>query len=180
MEDDPNILGQPETKKKRGRPPKPVEKDFNSLSEPEQVLMTYFEGNGDNAVCRALQISRKEFDERVKNEPAFARLIDYGRTLAQAWWEDRYKDAAMGVKIPAAAMVNLYMKNVFAWAEKSETDNRDVLGIEGLTRDEALKKLRELGPNIISLIETRELRDMKKPINSKDAAQQRDDKKAIS
>jgi hypothetical protein len=147
-----------------GRPKKEVPKAFNELSEPEQVILTYNDGHGDSAVCRALQISKEEFDERVKEDAAFARLVSFGRTLCRAWWEDRFRAAAMGEKISASSMVNLYMKNVFGWAEKSETDNRDLLGIEGLTRDEALQKLRELGPNIIDLVQMKEQRAASKPI----------------
>ena len=48
------------------------------------------------------------------------------------------------------------MKNKILQAEKTETTNNDFLNIDGLTRDEALTKLRELGPNIIDLMEARE------------------------
>ncbi len=147
-----------EGKEKRGpgRPKKEVPVDFKDLPEPQKILLTYNDGHSDHAVCRAIEISKEEFDERCKEDAGFKRLISYGRTLCQAWWEDRYREAAKGGKIPASSMVNLYMKNAFGWAEKTETDNRDTLGIEGLTRDEALQKLREHGPNILSLIEMRD------------------------
>jgi hypothetical protein len=150
--DDPNILGQPENKKKRGRPPKPVEKDFDSLSEPEKILHTYSEGRFDSAVCRVIEISKEEFDERCKEDAGFKRLISFGRTLCRAWWEDRYQAAAAGEKIASAAMVNLAMKNMFGWAEKSETENKDLLNIEGLSREETMQKIRDLGPNILELV----------------------------
>lgn len=153
--DDPNILGVPE-KKKRGRPPKQVEKDFADLSEPEKILFTYNRGQFDSAVCRAIEISKEEFDERCKEDSGFQRLISFGRTLCRAWWEDRYQAAAAGEKIASAAMVNLAMKNMFGWAEKSETDNKDILNIEGLTREETMQRIRDLGPNILELVRGKE------------------------
>lgn len=164
MTSHPSILEDTEPKRGPGRPKKPQPVDFKDLSEPEQVLLTYNDGYGDHAVCRAIQVSKEEFDQRCKDDSAFARLVSYGRTLCEAWWQDRFRDAALGGKIPASSMVNLYMKNVFGWAEKSETDNRDIFGIEGLTRDEAAAKLRELGPNIISLMEMKEQKEMRKPV----------------
>jgi hypothetical protein len=49
-------------------------------------------------------------------------------------------------------MVNLAMKNMFGWAEKSETENKDLLNIEGLSREETMQKIRDLGPNILELV----------------------------
>lgn len=148
----PDILGA-EEKKKPGRPAKPVDVDFSLLSEPEKILLTYNDGKFDASVCKAIEISKEEFDERFKADDKFQRLISYGRTLCQSWWEDKYRQAAQGdgTKLNAS-MINFAMKNFFGWAEKSETTNTDYMNIDGMTRDEATQKLRELGPNIIEIL----------------------------
>ena len=152
----PDILSDDEPQARRGRPPKEKEKPFDELSENEKILHTYVQGNFDSSVCKAIQISKEEFDQRLKDDSRFQRVVSFGRTLCQAWWEEKYVGAARGEKVPAATMVNFAMKNMFGWAEKTETTNNDFLNIDGLTRDEALTKLRELGPNIIDLMEARE------------------------
>ena len=156
--DHPDILTDDTPQPKRGRPAKPKDVEFDSLSENEKILFTYNEGKFDSSVCKAIEISKEEFDERLKNDDKFRRVVSFGRTLCQAWWEEKYVFAATGGKIPAATMVNFAMKNMFGWAEKTETTNNDIFNIEGLTRDEALQKLRDYGPNILSLIEGREKR----------------------
>jgi len=141
-----------------GRPAKPKDIDFDSLSEDEKILFTYNEGKFDSSVCKAIQISKEEFDERLKNDDHFRRVVSFGRTLCQAKWEETYQRAMLGETFKSATMINFAMKNMFGWAEKTETTNNDIWNIEGLTRDEALQKLRELTPNILSLVEAQEKR----------------------
>jgi len=137
-----------------GRPKKEVEKDFNDLSEPEMILYLYKNGWTDSQVCGDLQMTKEEFDERFKTDTEFARWISYGRMLCRAWWENKYRDSAEGVKLNAP-MVNFAMKNLFGWAEKSEMALDDLRLIEGLSRDEAEQKLREMGPRIADIIDLR-------------------------
>lgn len=144
-----------EEKRGPGRPKKEVEVQFDDLSEELKILYTYKDGQFDAAVCRAIELSKEEFDARCKEDHGFKRLISFGRTLCQAWWEDKYREAANGNGKINASMVNFAMKNVFGWAEKTETTNSDLLAIEGMSRDEAMQKLRELGPNIINLLEAK-------------------------
>lgn len=145
-----------EEKRGPGRPKKQVPVAFDHLSEPEKILKTYMDGGFDSAVCRAIEVSKEEFDERYANDGAFRRLISFGRTICQAWWEDKYREAARGNGKLNASMLNFAMKNFFGWAEKSETTNNDILNIEGLSRDEVMQKLRTLGPNIIDLIDVKQ------------------------
>jgi len=143
-----------EEKRGPGRPKKEVEKDFNDLSEPEMILYLYKNGWTDSQVCGDLQMTKEEFDERFKTDTEFARWISYGRMLCRAWWENKYRDSAEGAKLNAP-MVNFAMKNLFGWAEKSETTNTDIAQIGDMSRDEAMQKLRELGPKIADIIEMR-------------------------
>lgn len=143
-----------DVKRGPGRPPKEKEISLEEMSEPQKILHLYSEGYTDAAVCRGLEMSKEEFDEKCKKEDDFKRWISFGRTLCQAWWEDKYRDSANGAKLNAP-MVNFAMKNLFGWAEKSETTSTDLLQIEGLSRDEAMQKLRDLGPKVVDLLEMR-------------------------
>lgn len=144
-----------EEKRGPGRPRNPTPVEFDALSEPEKILYTYKDGGFDSAVCRAIEISKEEFDDRYENDETFKRIVSFGRTICQAWWEEKYREAANGNGKLNASMLNFAMKNMFGWAEKSETTNNDLLSIEGLSRDEAMQKLRQLGPNVIELLEAR-------------------------
>lgn len=140
--------------KKPGRPPK--DQEFEDLPLGERLLLLYSEGKPDSMVCAEMQISKEEFDESIKSDEVFARIVSYGRTLCQAWWEERYRLAASGAKNPNGAMVNFAMKNLFGWAEKTETTNSDLLAIDGMNRDEALEQIRKLLPSITDIAEARE------------------------
>lgn len=140
--------------KKPGRPAKEVE--FGDLPLGERILLLYADGKPDSVVCAELQISKEEFDQYIAEDDNFKRIVSYGRTLCQAWWEERYRLAAGGAKNPNGAMVNFAMKNLFGWAEKTETTNSDLLAIDGLTRDEALEQIRKLLPGITDIAEARE------------------------
>lgn len=139
-------------KKPVGRPPKPKEIAFDDLSEDEKVLSTYMDGGFDSAVCKAIEVSKEEFDDRCKADLHFKRVVSYGRTLCQAWWESKYRDSANGAKLNAP-MVNFAMKNFFGWAEKSEVTSNDLAQIEGMSRDEAIQKIRSLMPGVTSILE---------------------------
>jgi hypothetical protein len=149
-----------EEKRPVGRPKKPEEIDFDSLDDDQKALFKYADGHGDMAVCGALQLSKEEFDDKCKEDAHFARVVSYGRTLCQAWWEGRYRAAAAGEKIAAAAMVNLAMKNMFGWAEKADTTNSDLLAIEGLSKDEALQKIRDYSASITDIAEARKTKEV--------------------
>lgn len=141
-----------EEKRGPGRPKKEVEKTWDEMSEAEQILHTYNDGGFDAAVCAAIQVSKEEFDDRIKTDEDFKRIISFGRTLCQARWESAYNEARKGGVFKSATMINFAMKNMFGWAEKSETTNSDLLSIEGMSRDEVEQKLRDLGPNVFELI----------------------------
>ena len=142
------------TEKKPGRPAREVE--FEDLPLGERVLALYADGRLDSAVCAEIQMSKEEFADLVKEDKDFSRLVSFGRTLSQAWWEEKYRLAATGEKNPNGAMVNFAMKNLFGWAEKTETTNSDQLMIDGLSRDDALEQIRKLLPNIVDIAEARE------------------------
>ena len=141
-----------------GRPPNPKEITFKDLSEDEKILFLYRQGCSDHVVCRGLQINKKEFDLRYKNEDRFRLIIDFGRTISQAWWEElgRLGKAIVRneggdqeeIKINAP-VYNFQMKNRFGWAEKSETTNNDLLSVENKTKEELEIEFQRIAPKLL-------------------------------
>lgn len=162
-------------KKGPGRPKKEEAKDFSELSDIEILLHTYNGGGSDSKVCKELQITKEDFDERYKTDLTFQAAVDYGRVLELSWFEEacqfgvgmmpakdpfnkfiieegkvRYKEVKL-----QAPLIALTMKNRFGWAEKAETTNKDIFGVEGLTKEEAEQQLRDLGVNITDIMEAK-------------------------
>lgn len=151
-----DLLIDPAKKPKPGRPKNEQEIPFDQMTQAAQIIYLYADGKFDSGVCAELQMTKEEFQQRIDDDPAFKRLVSFGRTVCQAVWEEAYNVARKGGKMPAATMVNFAMKNMFGWAEKTETTNNDMLAIDGLSQPEALDKIRKLLPSIIDIAEARE------------------------
>ena len=69
-----------------------------------------------------MKITIKAFYKQIGENAAFAQLVEYGRTLSQAFWESQYRKN-LNNKNFNTALLNFYMKNKFGWADKTETTN---------------------------------------------------------
>ena len=132
------------------------QQEFDSLTQDEKIIYLYAEGAGDAEVCKGLEISKEDFDLRCKQDAAFKRLISFGRTISQARWEEMGRLGAFGKEKVNAQVYNMFMKNRYGWADKSEMTTTDILSVEGMTQEEAHQKLRELMPKAINLIEQKQ------------------------
>lgn len=85
-----------------------------------EVIDLYTQGCSDAEVAASLRVPMKEFYSNIKDNPAFAQLVDYGRTLSLAYWE---KQARLNItnKQFNSSLFAFYMKNKFGWADKTET-----------------------------------------------------------
>ena len=81
--------------------------DFNELDEKRRILFLYSEGAGDAEICKALNISKEDFDERSKNNAVFRKLISFGRTIALAWWEEKLRKVSFGEEKGNPAVIKL-------------------------------------------------------------------------
>lgn len=145
----------PAKKPKPGRPKNEEEVPFEQMTEAAQVLYLYADGKFDAGVCAELNLTKEEFEQRINDDKGFKRLISFGRTVCQAVWEEAFNEARKGGKVPAATMVNFAMKNMFGWAEKTETTSNDLALIAGLSKDEALEQIRKLLPSLSNIAEAR-------------------------
>lgn len=85
----------------------------------DEILDHYRQGDFDVEVAAKLQIPVKEFYRQMEENAAFGRLVDYGRTLCQAFWVGLAKKN-INNKTFNAAPWSFVMKNQFNWADKTE------------------------------------------------------------
>lgn len=93
----------------------------------KQVVDLYTNGCSDAEVAAELKITIKEYYKTMGDNPTFAKLVEFGRTLSQAFWEKQAR-INLANKQFNTPLWTFYMKNKFGWAEKSEavTQNENV------------------------------------------------------
>lgn len=87
----------------------------------KELVSLYETGASDAEVAANLQITIKDFYKELDN-PVFSQLVEYGRTLSQAYWE---KQARLNLnnKQFNTSLWAFWMKNKFGWADKTESIN---------------------------------------------------------
>lgn len=119
----------------------------------KEVIALYREGAGDAEVAAELNVTIKEYYKQLNENSAFSQLVDFGRTLSQAWWE---KQARMHVKNKQfnSPLYSFYMKNKYGWADKTENINVNDNGsqdLDALTSDlmkEVAKFMKDRTPEL--------------------------------
>lgn len=91
----------------------------------KEILDLYAEGLFDIEVAAKMEIPIKEFHEQAQANPRFGRLVEYGRTLCEAFWVGQARKN-LNNKTFVAAIWALVMKNQFNWAEKNEQASTDI------------------------------------------------------
>lgn len=84
------------------------------------VINLYEEGASDAEVAASLRVPLKAFYARMQASPAFAELIDFGRTLSKAYWEGLARKNVNNKNFNSSLFA-FYMKNRHGWADKIET-----------------------------------------------------------
>lgn len=85
----------------------------------EEILSWYGEGDFDVEVAAKLKVPMKEFYKQMNENAAFGRLVDYGRTLCEAYWVHQARKN-LNNKTFNGSTWNFVMKNKFGWAERTE------------------------------------------------------------
>lgn len=88
----------------------------------KEIIEQYSAGAGDAEVAASLQITLRDYYRQLSDNAAFSQLVEYGRTLSQAFWESQFRKNLnnKGFNSPLLAF---YMKNKYGWADKTETVN---------------------------------------------------------
>ncbi|UFK09588.1 DNA-packaging protein small subunit [Xanthomonas phage DES1] len=85
-----------------------------------KVYDMYAEGAGDAEVAAELKLTLKQFYQQISDNDKFATLIEFGRTMSQAWWE-RNARKNINNKQFNTSLWSFYMKNKHGWADKIES-----------------------------------------------------------
>lgn len=88
----------------------------------KQLSELYAAGASDAEVAAELKITIKEFYKQVGDNKSFATLVEYGRTLSQAFWEGQVRKNLTNKQFNTPLWA-FYMKNKFGWADKTESVN---------------------------------------------------------
>mgnify|MGYP003531648530 CR=1 FL=1 len=114
----------------------------------------YATGAADVEIAKLLDITINDFYRLEQEQPAFAKFVDKGRTMSQAWW---YEKARKGLftKEFNTALWNFNMKNRFGWADKTDiqdTTNKDPVNLDQAKSQlqAALKRVSQSSPEILS------------------------------
>lgn len=91
----------------------------DSRNWADQILDWYREGDFDVEVASKLEIPVKEFYQQMQDNASFARLVEYGRTLCQAYWVGQAKKNLNNKSFNSMPWA-FVMKNQFNWADKTE------------------------------------------------------------
>lgn len=94
----------------------------DTRSWADKLIECYREGYSDAEVAAAMNITIKAFHSQLGENPSFAKLVEYGRTLSTAYWEGLARKNIMN-KSFNTSLYNFYMKNKFGWADKVETSS---------------------------------------------------------
>lgn len=118
------------------------------------IAEEYAAGAADVEIAKLLDITINDFYRLEQEQPAFARFVDKGRTMSQAWW---YEKARKGLftKEFNTALWNFNMKNRFGWADKTDvqdTTNKDPVNLDQAKSQlqAALKRVSQSSPEILS------------------------------
>jgi hypothetical protein len=85
-----------------------------------QLIALYSDGCSDAEVAAELKITIKEYYRTITENPTFGKLVEFGRTLSQAFWEKQARTNLTNKQFNTP-LWSFYMKNKFGWAEKSES-----------------------------------------------------------
>lgn len=95
---------------------------MGTKSWAKELIENYRQGFSDAEVAAAMNITIREFYAQLSDNPSFAKLVEFGRTLSTAFWEGLARKNVTN-KAFNSSLYGFYMKNKFGWTDKVETSN---------------------------------------------------------
>lgn len=86
----------------------------------KELVNLYSEGYSDAEVAAHMKITVREYYQQINENAVFGKLVEYGRTLALAWWEGQARQN-VGNKAFNTPLWVFTMKNKYGWADRVET-----------------------------------------------------------
>lgn len=87
-----------------------------------KIIELYTAGASDVEVAAACNVTIQEYYRQLGDNAAFNKLVEFGRTLSQAFWESQARKN-IGNKGFNTSLWAFYMKNKYSWADKTESVN---------------------------------------------------------
>lgn len=94
----------------------------NTHNWAKEIVEFYKKGYSDAEVAACMNITMKQFNNMIGENPTFAKLVEFGRTLQRAYWEGLARTNTNNKQFNTS-LYSFYMKNKFGWADKIETAN---------------------------------------------------------
>lgn len=119
----------------------------------KQLVDLYSAGYSDAEVAAELKITIKEYYKTISDNASFAKLVEYGRTLSQAFWEGQARKNLANKQFNSP-LYAFYMKNKFGWADKTESvntnenTNTDLDSLRQQVNQEVLKFIKRNSPEL--------------------------------
>lgn len=88
----------------------------------KKIVELYTAGASDVEVAAACNVTIQEYYRQLADNPAFNKLVEFGRTLSQAFWESQARKNVLNKGFNTSLWA-FYMKNKYAWADKTESVN---------------------------------------------------------
>ena len=83
----------------------------------------YSKGAGDVEIARLLGVTIARFHQMYEEIPDFAKFVDQGRTISQAWWYEQARKNLWN-KDFNQGLWGFNMKNRYGWADKVDTSDK--------------------------------------------------------
>lgn len=93
---------------------------IENRSWSQNVIDLYTAGGSDAEVAASLRVTIKAFHKQMEDNAAFRELVEFGRTLSQAWWESQFRKNVTNKNFNST-LLTFYMKNKHGWADKVES-----------------------------------------------------------
>lgn len=125
----------------------------NKLTPLDVAKDAYSEGASDVEIAKLLGVTIARFYQMYEEIPEFAKFVEHGRTLSQAWWYEKARKNLWNKDFNHGLWYQ-NMKNRYGWADK--VDTADKTNVEDINADEikgkiaaTIKKLARTNPELL-------------------------------
>ena len=118
-----------------------------------EIAEAYAEGAADVEIAKMLNLTIADFYQLEQERPAFAKFVEKGRTMSQAWWYERARKGLFSKEFNTS-LWNFNMKNRYGWADKtdiSDSNSTPVSLDEAKAQlNQALARIAKTSPELLS------------------------------
>lgn len=116
----------------------------------KQVIDMYKQGYTNVEVAEELELTKREFTKLCQTNTFFRELVERGNDIAEAW-NERQGRLALRDRDFNTAVWKARMGQHFGWSDRIEQNTRQLSVTAEMTREELLKRIQSLAPELLSL-----------------------------